>query len=49
MLTQQVANNLDVKRVKYNNQQTMSGEKMSPEEEYQRQSQTTATATPFPA
>ena len=33
VLTQQVANNLDVKRVKYNNQQTMSGEKMSPEEE----------------
>ena len=25
----------------------MSGEKMSPEEDYQRQSQTTATATPF--
>ena len=48
MLTQQVANNLDVKRVKYNKQQSTSDEKMSPEDVDQKQSQAqNASATPF--
>ena len=49
MLIQQVANNLDVKRVKYNKQQSTSDEKMSPEDDYQKPSQAQNTsATPFP-
>ena len=48
MLTQQVANNLDVKRVKYNKQQSTSDEKMSPEDDYQKPSQAQNTSTtPF--
>lgn len=50
MLPQHLANNLDVKRVKYNKQQSTytSDEKMSPEDDYQKPSQAQNTnTTPF--